>query len=419
MKIIVICSTILLLHSALISQEFKPSVTFKGDLRVRGEVDARNFDLSSPPNAYTLLRTRFAIDARPTENVRVFIMARDSRVFGSETDQGGNFNTISDTRNIDLHQGYVELGKFLSDEVTFKVGRQELNYANQRMVGAVGWHNVGRVFDGALVRFGFSGLVLDLFGMRTAEVHAYAPVATPSATAPIPDNGQNFFGLYSQVNGSGPHRGDIYLFYQGNRLMTSSGARDFRRFTAGGYARGAMENFLYEAEAAYQGGERGSSDISAFMATGVLGYSVAGSVLTQFAGGFEYLSGTAPGESDVKSFEPLYATAHKFHGFMDYFINIPAQTANLGLRDLLGRVFLKFSDRTDVRVWYHRFHQAEKSPVGDDLGHEIDVVGVYRYADAVNFEAGFSAFLPGEVMRVRFAGADAGLWGYLATTVTF
>jgi len=155
------------------------------------------------------------------------------------------------------------------------------------------------------------------------------------------------------------------------------------------------------------------------MATGVLGYSVAGSVLTQFAGGFEYLSGTAPGESDVKSFEPLYATAHKFHGFMDYFINIPAQTANLGLRDLLGRVFLKFSDRTDVRVWYHRFHQAEKSPVGDDLGHEIDVVGVYRYADAVNFEAGFSAFLPGEVMRVRFAGADAGLWGYLATTVTF
>jgi len=287
------------------------------------------------------------------------------------------------------------------------------------MVGPVGWHNVGRVFDGALLRFGFPGVTLDLFGMKTAEVHQYAPVATPAATAPVPDNGQNFFGLTTQMKSAGGQRGDIYLFYQGNRLMTSSGFQDFKRITAGGYAKGTVDNFLYEAEAAYQGGEKGSSDISAFMVTGLVGYSIPGSAFNQVAAGYELLSGTAPGEVDVKSFEPLYATAHKFHGFMDYFISIPSQTANLGLRDLLGRVNLKLSERAGAGVWYHRFNLVEQSPEGDDLGHEIDLVATYRYSDAVDFEAGFSAFLPGEVMRTRFAGADAGLWAYLATTVTF
>jgi len=419
MRLSVIISILLLLPSLLTSQDFTPSVTFRGDLRVRGEVDSRDFNLPTPPNAYTLMRTRFGILARPSENVKVFIMARDSRVFGSETDPGGNFNTLSDSKNLDLHQGYVEIAKFLSDEIVFKIGRQELSYANQRMVGPVGWNNVGRVFDGALIRFGFSGVTLDLFGMKTAEVHSYAPVATPTATASVPDNGQNFFGLYTQMKSEDGNRGDIYIFYQGNRMKTSTGFQDFKRLTAGGYTRGGVENIFYEAEAAYQAGERGSSDISAFMVTGLLGYSIPGSALNQVAAGYEYLSGTTPGEIDYKSFQPLYATAHKFHGFMDYFINIPSHTGSLGLRDILGKIMLKFSDKAGAGLWYHRFNLAETGTGGDDLGHEIDLTATFRYSSTVKFDAGFSAFLPGEVMRSRFMGADAGLWGFLATTVTF
>ncbi|HLB00735.1 MAG TPA: alginate export family protein [Bacteroidota bacterium] len=409
-----------LLPGVLHGQDFTPSMKFLGDLRVRGEVDSRDFNLSTPPNSYTLLRTRFGLEARPSEKVRVFIMARDSRVFGSETDAAGTFNTISDSKNLDLHQGYVEIGKFLSDEITFRVGRQELGYAGERMVGPVGWNNVGRVFDGGLLNFASGDVTVDLFGMKTAGVHTYAPVATPAATAAAVDNGQNFFGLYTQWKTSGGHREDVYLFFQGNRTQTSAGGfQDFRRITAGGYAKGPMGEFLYEAECAYQGGDRGTSDIAAYMITGLVGYSPPGSTLSQVAAGYEFLSGTAPGETDYRSFEPLYATGHKFHGFMDYFINIPAQTGNLGLRDILGKVMLNFSDRAGASIWYHRFNLAEKGGGGDDLGHEIDITGTFRYSPAVSFEAGFCAFLPGEVMRARFAGSDAGLWGYLATAVTF
>ncbi len=419
MKSLLLISTLLLLPGILRCQDFTPSVTFHGDLRIRGEVDSRDFNLSTPPNAYTLLRTRFGLEARPSENVRVVIMARDSRVLGSETDPSGNFNTLSDSKNLDLHQGYVEIARFLSDGITFRAGRQELSYANERMVGPVGWNNVGRVFDGAMLRFGFPDVTLDLFGMKTAEVHAYAPVATPAATATVPDNGQNFFGIYTELKPAGGHRADVYLFYQGNRARTATGFQDFRRVTAGGYARGAMENVFYEAEGGYQGGERGTADISAFMITGLLGYTIPGSVLNQIAVGYEHLSGTAPGETDDRAFEPLYATAHKFHGFMDYFISIPGQTDNLGLRDLVGKIALKFSETVGAGVWYHRFNLVQTPAGGDDLGHELDVTATLRYSGAVKFEAGFSAFIPGEVMRARFTGADAGLWGYLATAVSF
>lgn len=401
------------------AQEFTPPVRFLGDLRIRSEVDSRDFNLTSPPNTFTLLRTRIGLEASPAENIRVLVMARDSRAFGTEVDASGSFNTISDGRNLDLHQGYVEVGKFLSDGIMVRLGRQELGYANERMIGTVGWNNIGRVFDGGLLRFNLEAVSADIFGMNVAEVQAYPTAATPASTASVADNGQNFFGLYTQWKNTGTHKVEIYVLYQGNRLQTPSGFINFKRATAGAYAKGTVDAFLYETEVAYQGGERGAADIAAYTITGLVGYAFSGSPLAQVAAGYEYLSGTPAGETDYKSYDPPFATGHKFHGFMDYFINIPVHTGNLGLTDLLGRVNLKVSDRLTAAAWYHQFRLAEKSAGEDMLGHEIDLTAMYQYAKTLSFEFGVSSFLPGPLMRSRFGGADAGLWGYLATAVTF
>lgn len=129
-------------HSTLFAQGFTPSYRWLGDIRVRSEVDMRDFNHRTAANTYTLLRTRLGFEAIPLENVRVFIQARDSRVFGEEP------HTLANFRNLDLHQGYVEIKKLFTDELTLRLGRQELAYANERLIGAVGWHNVGRSFDG-------------------------------------------------------------------------------------------------------------------------------------------------------------------------------------------------------------------------------------------------------------------------------
>lgn len=399
--------------------DFQPSVRFLGDLRIRVEADGRDFDLSSRMNAFALMRTRFGLEAHPAEKIRVCVMARDSRVFGTEVDATGAFNTISDSRNLDLHQGYVEVSEFLSERITLRLGRQELSYGNERMIGAVGWSNVGRAFDGGLLRFDLGAASVDLFGMNVAETQSYPAAATPASTAAARENGQHFLGLYSGWNGLGAHRLDLYLLYQGENLQTSTGFIDFRRVTGGAYAKGSLGASIYEFEGAYQAGERGAADVAAYELAGLAGYAFEGSLVSQVAAGYEYLSGTPAGETDDTSFDPPFATGHKFHGFMDYFTSIPAHTGNLGLTDLLGRVNLRISESVSAAAWYHRFRLAEESGGEDLLGDEFDITATWRYATPLLFEAGVSTFLPGPLMRARFGGADAGLWGYFSTSVSF
>ncbi len=49
--------------------------------------------------------------------------------------------------------------------------------------------------------------------------------------------------------------------------------------------------------------------------------------------GIDYLSGDDGTDDDYNVFNTLYATNHKYYGFMDYFINLPNDTYGKGLMD--------------------------------------------------------------------------------------
>lgn len=393
------------------SQDFSPSFRWLGDIRIRSEVDMRDFDQRTHANTYTLLRTRLGLEARPLEDVRVLIQARDSRVFGQET------STLADSRNLDLHQGYVEIAKLFLDELTLRLGRQELSYGNERMVGAVGWHNVGRVFDGGLARLDVPSFVLDLFAMNTGEVQPYTPVATPAAVQPVSEEGSNFFGSYLSMKNIPEHTVSGYLLYEWNRSLLS-GATELQRFTAGSHVKGKADALDYECEVAYQAGKRRAVNVSAYMLTGGVGYSFAGSVFSRIAAGYELLSGSSGGPT-YNSFDPAFHTGHKFYGYMDYFISIPAQTLDRGLTDLIIRSTITPSEKLSLNIWFHHFAYHQSAAGQRPLGQEIDLVLNLRYNKNVIFEVSTSVFLPASAMRQRFSGSDAAFWGYLMTTVVF
>ena len=52
-----------------------------------------------------------------------------------------------------LYQGYVTIGNLKEFPLSLKVGRQELAYGEERLVGTADWINNSRVFDGAKVRW--------------------------------------------------------------------------------------------------------------------------------------------------------------------------------------------------------------------------------------------------------------------------
>src|SRR5436190_9447472 len=67
---------------------------------------------------------------------------------------------------IDLHQAYVTIGNHKEFPLSLKVGRQELSYGEERLIGAFGWNNIGRVFDAAKVRWQNPWFGADFFVSR-------------------------------------------------------------------------------------------------------------------------------------------------------------------------------------------------------------------------------------------------------------
>lgn len=415
------CSIVLLflLYTPLAAQETPPSLRWFGDLRVRSEVDMRDFNTRTAANTYTLLRTRVGLEAQPFDNVRVLIQARDSRVFGQERDATGAFSTLADSRNLDLHQGYLEIKKLFWDELTVRLGRQEIVFGNERIVGATGWHNVGRSFDGGLLRIETTPLTLDLLAMNTGEVQAYTPIATPAAAAYTKDLGSDFYGAYAVLKSFPQHKVDLYALHQWDRNTTVPGHSDLARWTFGSYAKGSILPLDYEVELSYQTGSRRGATVAAYLLTGMVGYTFTESVLSRLAIGYDLLSGTPVGETRYKSFDPMYHTGHKFYGFMDYFINIPVNTGERGLADLIIRATLQPTQSVTVNLWLHDFSFAQAVGGEKHLGQELDVVAAYRYNKNVSFELGISAFVPDHLMRQRFNAASTSFWGYLTTMVTF
>ena len=53
---------------------------------------------------------------------------------------------------------------------SFRAGRQELSYGDERLVGAFGWDNLGRSFDAARLRYRTGAWVNDFFWSRLVDV---------------------------------------------------------------------------------------------------------------------------------------------------------------------------------------------------------------------------------------------------------
>ena len=93
----------------------------------------------------------------------------------------------------------------------------------------------------------------------------------------------------------------------------------------------------------------------------------------------DYLSGDDdPTDATTNAFNTLYATNHKFYGYMDYFLFIPQQLDQAGLVDGIIRAAFQLNPTTVFRADLHRFHTAEERLGETALGTEFDLIGGWR-----------------------------------------
>ncbi len=357
----------------------KSPFTVSLQYRPRFEYNQNKDFTADTSNEFVSQRARIGVTWNFNEYIFSMIQFQDVRTWGEEFVVTGD-NTINDfsANAIDLHQGFVQLG---CKHWYAKVGRQEILFDNQRLVGNADWLQQGRALDSIV--FGFQR---DMYHFRLFF-------------SKISDTGykldKDFHGSHLNLSVS-PALNLSVLFIQ-----NSDYAKQMKKNTTGLYAKGEINSIFYEGEGYYQFGTSGANDIQALLLAGSVGYKIPMSLKPSIAIFTDYLSGdNDTSDTKEKVFDTLYATNHKFYGFMDFYLNIPKHTNGLGLVDSGIKLTLTPTEKGTINIHAHNFMYAQDNASAENaLGQEIDLVYDCKMNQATTVSFGASAFMPGDVYK--------------------
>jgi hypothetical protein len=363
-------------------------------------VDDRDFNKDTDADTFTSLRTRVHFDISFAEGIQAFIQLQDARIFGEEANPLGDF----DADNFDLHQGYIDLQDLFGKPFSLRLGRQELSFDEERLIGNVDFTLPGQAFDGLRFTYEQPSDKFDLFVMKIND-------GVARGTATVGDNDSddvNFSGVYTNLKLAENHRISGYF------LWLEDEPKDTDRFTAGARIAGNLGSFNYRGESYYQFGNAEVQDINAFL-IGLQGtYTLSSVPKPSFTFWYDLISGDEDlGDKDIKVFNTLFATNHKFYGFMDIFLNIPRDTGNRGLQDLAFKFSIAPHETTRLFLDVHQFLLAEEDDRGEkNLGQEIDLTISYLFRKDVGFTFGYSHFFMGDALENLRNQDDDANWAY-------
>ena len=153
-----------LLFIMLSKSHGQEQVKLIGQIRYRYEISKRDFNKDTNPTSYNLLQTRAGLFYVPASDVAVFLQLQDSRILvEKESTLDGN------AKRFDMHQAYLDIENLFHLPLALRLGRFESSFSNQRLIGAVGWNNAGRSFNGGFVAYHTTRGDITLFGYKINE----------------------------------------------------------------------------------------------------------------------------------------------------------------------------------------------------------------------------------------------------------
>jgi len=402
------------LSSAAWSQS--PIYSFSGQIRCRSEVEDRSFIPGRKPNHYHLLRSRFGVQVRPEPGIQVFLQMQDSRPFGSENTSLARGTMDGSADALDFHQAYFMMDHLFSTPLQLKIGRQELRYANERLIGVNNWSSTGRVFDAGVLSYNHRFAGLDLFYSRLSGGQNSA-------------NADNLVGIFSTLRAGGSLVCDGYLLHDYDTGRITSGVDQgkdlLRRYTVGLHMHGGKGRLHWAVEGFRQTGElqvqKGLplADIHSALLSAEVKLVLAAKSATALSLSACRISGDSdPGDRSARSFDLLFGSKHGFYGLMDYYPD--RLFADQGLKDYAIILTTHCSDRLQLAAQAHVFRTDVPLPssAAKAIGEELDVTLNWAYCKALTMEAGCCAFFPGALVRST-RGSAVSTWGYVMTTVAF
>ncbi|MBW2522575.1 MAG: alginate export family protein [Deltaproteobacteria bacterium] len=336
-----------------------------------------------------------------SDRLGVLVELQDVRTFGEETSTTRDYAADG----FDLHQGYGYLRMVRS--FTMRFGRQEIFYENGRLLGLSDWQEPARSYDAVRFSYDDAGLQVDSFYAKIRETNVGLGIdAEPSGGRHLLA-GNLHYDLMRELGAGVLVTSDLTEL--DGRKQTTAGA-----LVAG--EAGESTTFSYAADGYYQfGSAYGDTSFSSFLVG-------AEARLTLGVPGRPYLEGVGvllsgdddPDDLTARTFELPFGGNHVRYGEMDFFIDMPRDTDQRGLRDLGGALGAKPTEAVHLRAAYHLMQAMADRPDGlRTFGHELDVKGEYRFWTYARAAVFYGVFFPQGLFERGVAGPGAEHFAYV------
>ncbi|MFN0117776.1 MAG: alginate export family protein [Elusimicrobiota bacterium] len=410
-------------------------ITFSGEFRLRPEYK-KNADFNKATKdtqSFVGSRLRISGAGLAAEDIAVKVTFQDTRNWGEEPGSGAVNGLTDSGEAIDIHEGFVDFQNFLKTPFSFRAGRQELSFGDQRLIGSFGWNNQGRAFDAFRLMYVGNQFMVDAWTAKRKENNA--------TTAGVPSNDRDFSGIYGTMKPVFPGALlDVYFLH--DREGDTTGNAEPKNVYTYGLRLSGKNGFIdYTVEAPFQFGQNGtvvgvSSDsvkISANALAAKVGFTIPGDKEIRFGTEYDYASGDDNlSDTKAKTFNNLYPTNHLFYGYMDYqgWRNLSAWNANLSFKPqrpwFLSIHYWVFNLAEEKDGWYNAagtasgsLRAASSANTEKNIGQEIDLLARFTQSSRVIWEFGYSRFFAGDLIDQRVANDSASDWAYVMSTIKF
>jgi len=387
---------------------------FSGEYRLRPEEHTAYSFTAGNNDGFVLSRLNLNMEFTPAPWISAFVQAQDS----SPIAIAPAHITTSIKDIFDLHQAYIQFQNGENGWFRLRVGRQEIRYGQERLIGVSDWVNAPRAFDGFRLVL---GTAKDHFDIFSTSVVVNNPLAFDRHAG-----GMDFHGIYGSLTTIVPKASlEPYIFWKALPLVKSeTGASGNENLWTYGFriAGKLPRNFDYTIETAKQTGNYSTDSIQAWAGYTNAGYSLPKLLLKpRFLAQYDYASGDNKLKDGIMGrFDQLYPSNHDVFGLVDLlgWENIVQMRAGVGVQPI-NHLAVNFDYR---KIFLANGNDSLYSSTGTvlvktpatgalsrDVGDEADLFAKYDVRPNITLGLGYGYLFAGPFLTANSKGDRASI----------
>lgn len=381
---------------ARLNRSLPPVLCFTAGYRSRFEgFTGGGFRDSS--DSYMLTRFRFGMAIKPAKWLSLYGELQDARVAWTPNLAGPPYQSTWD-----LRRAHVDFGDIEQSPVGIRVGRQDLNFGDGRVIGTSYWRNTSRGWDAALLAINRRWF--------HASVFSASPVVPVGYGLSHHVQGNNLHGIYATLrNVIRDSELEPYVLWRlspGFRTESGAPAKLDEKAVGARWA-GVRSGFDYDAEVIGETGHVGGDSLGAWAWTLRAGYAIPTRVLRpRLFVEYGFASGDGnPADGRRGTFDQIYPNIHGHHGIADQVAWQNLKEIRAGLRTSVRR---NWTVAGTYNEWWlasakDGFYNSSGSIVARDptgssgthIGREFAFETTFRLNRDLEFGTGIGHVIPG------------------------